>query len=150
MEVLMNLNQIKKYIKDWFENSPFVNTVEISSKDDFAELNNINYPVVHIEHQSASISNIYKYYTFVVTIADIQNDKIMHKNADWIHNDCMQVAQDFIDYHIMNADRFELDPNVQINTFIESHTDRTAGITFAVRIAVFNTANYCLIPYKTK
>ncbi|VTP97704.1 Uncharacterised protein [Sphingobacterium daejeonense] len=146
----MNLNNLKKYLKDWFKNSAFINTVVITSKDDYSELNNIDYPVAHCEFVNSSVSNVYRYYTFVITISDIQNDKIMHKNVDNIHNDCMMVAQDFIDYHIMNNDRFELDANIQINQFIEDHTDRNAGISFAIRIAVFNEANYCLIPYKAK
>lgn len=150
VQVIMNLNNLKKYLKDWFKNSAFINTVVVSSKDDYSELNNIDYPVSHIEFVNSSVSNVYRYYTFVITISDIQNDKIMHKNVDNIHNDCMMVANDFIDYHLMNPDRFELDANIQINQFIEDHTDRNAGISFAIRIAVFNEANYCLIPYKAK
>lgn len=144
----MNLNKIKKYLKGWFEESPFINTVEVSTKDDFAEINNINYPVVHIEYLNTSTSSAFSTYTFIITIADIQNSKIKHNNIDEIHNDCQLIAQDFIDFHSAEFTDFELDENIQITPFEEANTDRTAGVTFAVRLNVHREKDTCIQPNK--
>lgn len=142
----MTLNNLKKYLKNWFTSSPFINTVVVSTKDDFNELNNIDYPVAHIEYLNSNTNVNYIYYTFVITIADIQNDKHNGKNVDEIHNDATLIAQDFIDFHSENNDLFELDENVQISPFEEERGDRTAGVTMAVRIPIFRDINTCNIP----
>ena len=146
----MTLNQLKQYLKGWFESSPFLNTVIVSTKDDFNEIRNIDYPVCHIEYLNSSTNVNYINYTFIITIADIQNDKHNYKNVDEIHNDCNLIAQDFIDYHSQDFDQFELDENVQITPFEESNPDRSAGITMAVRIPIFREVNTCLIPTQNK
>lgn len=142
----MTLNNLKKYLSNWFKSSPFITTVVVSTKDDFNELNNIDYPVCHIEYLNSNTNVNYINYTFVITIADIQNDKHNLKNVDEIHNDCNLIAQDFIDFHSENNDLFELDENVQITPFREERGDRTAGITMAVRIPIFRDVNICNIP----
>lgn len=149
MEVLaMTLNQIKKYLKGWFSNSPFINTIVVSSKNDFHAIRDVNYPVCHIEYISNSTNTNYNNYNFVVTIADIQNNKLEHRNTDEIHNDTNLVAQDFIDYHSENIDKFEMDENIQINPFVDDNGDRTSGVTFAIRLAVYREKNTCIIPSK--
>ncbi|WP_185216296.1 hypothetical protein [Sphingobacterium mizutaii] len=142
----MTLNQLKQYLKGWFESSPFINSVIVSTKDDFNEVRNIDYPVAHIEYLNSNTNINYINYTFVITLADIQNDKHNHKNVDEIHNDATLIAQDFIDYHSENYELFELDENVQITPFEETTADRTAGITMAVRISIFRDVNTCIIP----
>ena len=144
----MNLNQIKKYLKGWFGSSPFINTVVVSTKDDFTAINVINYPVVHLEYVNNQTSTYYNNYTFIITVADIQNDNHANKNIDDIQNDTQLVAQDFIDFHSENNDVFELDENINIQVFEESHIDRTAGVTFAVRLSVYRDKNICVIPTK--
>lgn len=142
----MTLNQLKQYLKGWFDSSPFINSVIVSTKDDFNEIRNIDYPVCHIEYLNSNTNINYINYTFVITLADIQNDKHNHKNVDEIHNDATLIAQDFIDYHSENYELFELDENVQITPFEETTADRTAGITMAVRISIFRDVNTCIIP----
>ncbi|OYD44896.1 hypothetical protein CHU00_14880 [Sphingobacterium cellulitidis] len=144
----MNLNQLKKYLKGWFNKSPFLNTVVVSSKNDFNNLRNVNYPVCHIEYVSSSTNPNFKNYVFNITIADIQNNKIKSKNVEDIHNNTSLIAQDFIDFHSENIELFELDENIQINPFEEENPDRTAGVTFAVRIPIFREKNICIIPRK--
>lgn len=142
----MTLNQLKQYLKGWFDSSPFINSVIVTTKDDFNEIRNIDYPVCHIEYLNSNTNINYINYTFVITLADIQNDKHNHKNVDEIHNDATLIAQDFIDYHSENYELFELDENVQITPFEETTADRTAGITMAVRISIFRDVNTCIIP----
>ena len=142
---IRSLNNLKKYIKGWFNSNPFINTVVVSSKNDFNSINDINYPVVHVEYVNTSTNPTYNVYTFSFSIADIQNNKIEYKNVDDIHNDTQLVAQDFIDFHSIN-DVFEIDENIQIVPFVEENTDRTAGVTFAVRISIFRDKNTCIIP----
>lgn len=144
----MNLNQVKKYLKDWFTANPFINTVIVSTKDDFSEVNNVNYPVTHIEYLSNQTNTHYNNYSFIITIADIQNSKLKYNNIEEIQNNCNLIAQDFIDFHSENNEYFEFDENIMINIFEESHIDRTAGVTFAVRLSVFREKNTCVIPTK--
>lgn len=142
----MNLNQIKKYLKGWFSNHPFLNTVIVSTKDDFVEIRNINYPVAHIEYINNNTSTTYNNYVFSISIADIQNNKLHHRNVDEIHNSTNLIAQDFIDFHSEVFEDFEIDENIQINPFEESNPDRTAGVTFAIRISSIREKNTCIIP----
>jgi len=142
----MNLNQIKNYLKKWFKKSPFVNTVIVSAKDDFAGVRDVNYPVVHLEYVNSQTNSNYNVYVFSITVADIQNNRIVNRNIDDIQNDCQLIAQDFIDYHSENIDQFEFDENIQIIPFEETNPDRTAGVTFAVRLSVFREKNICIIP----
>ncbi|WP_099369864.1 hypothetical protein [Sphingobacterium sp. 1.A.5] len=144
--VMMNLNQIKKYLKDWFSKSPFVNTVIVSNKDDFASIRDVNYPVCHIEYLNNSINSNYNNYNFIISIADIQNNKLDNRNVDDIHNDTMLIAQDFIDFHYDEIEKFEMDENIHINPFDDENPDRTAGITFAIRLSVFREKDKCILP----
>ncbi|WP_166334636.1 hypothetical protein [Sphingobacterium chungjuense] len=142
----MTLNQVKLYLKQWFASSPFINTVEVSSKSDYNDKRDVNYPFAHVEYVNNSTSSVYNVYNFVITIADIQNNSLDHRNVDEIHNDCNLLAQDFIDFHSINNEFFEMDENVMINPFDDQNTDRTAGVTFAIRLSVFRTKNNCILP----
>lgn len=144
----MTLNQIKKYLKDWFKRNPFISTVIVSSKDDFSAVRDVNYPVAHIEYKSNNTSPKYANYSFIITVADIQNNKIIHRNVDDIHNDTNLIAQDFIDFHSENIEDFEIDENIQINPFIEENGDRTAGVAFAIRMQIYRDKDVCIIPRK--
>lgn len=142
----MNLNQIKNYLKKWFESNPFLNTVIVSTKDDYTAVRDVNYPVAHIEYVNNQTNSNYNNYVFSISIADIQNQKLEHYNTDEIQNNCQLIAQDFIDFHSENIDVFEMDENVSINIFEEENPDRTAGVTFAVRLAVHRDINVCTLP----
>lgn len=144
----MTLNQVKKYLKDWFSASPFINTVEVSSKQDYHDKRDVNYPFCHLEYVSNSTNSNYNVYNFVITVADIQNNQLSQRNVDEIQNDCNLLASDFIDYHSVENAPFDMDENIMINPFSEQNTDRTAGVTFAVRLSVFRAKNTCIIPKK--
>ncbi|WP_313235730.1 hypothetical protein [Sphingobacterium multivorum] len=144
----MTLNQIKKYLRGWFESNPFINDVVVSTKDDFTVIDTLNYPVAHIEYVNNQTTTYYNNYTFIFTIADIQNSAFEFNNIDEIQNNCNLIAQDFIDFHSENIEVFEMDENISINPFEEANTDRTAGVTFAARLSVFREKNTCVIPQK--
>lgn len=142
----LNLNDIKQQLIGYFSDHGQINDVKYEDDFDFAAEPELTYPVAHVQHVSSSSSGKMTTHNFQVTLADL-TDQNIQGIEDEIYSDLLEIADEFGAWLYQQND-WSYDRVMSIQKFVEGHKDRTAGITFVVRLSVVRRNNPCQTPAK--
>ena len=144
---MLTLNQLRKYLVDFFESHYQINTVVYADDFDFSAKADVLYKVAHIQPVDPVVINSNEILNrFKITIGDIE-DPNNPDSENEIWSDCISITNDFVSY--FGNDDFEdfyIDKTINIQRFSESNTDRVAGVVFAFNIRQTRLNNPCTLP----
>ena len=144
------INQIKKELNEIATQHRQLNDFFFGDFIDAISQDVINYPLMVATIQPGSMTEKSIFVNLQIIICDKYNESD-YSQIDEIHSDCLSVCNDI--RITMKQNRFEdylsIDGSVSTDPFINRGQDMTAGWTMNLSLEVFDSLDWCAIPYTT-
>ena len=139
----MTLNQIIKQIKSYGENHPQINYVLFGEFADKLDDEDVTYPAMFIDLQSANFSAKQLSYVFNIYLLDRH---LQETDALEVLSDMSLVAEDMVALFRAPTTTWVVDDSLPMQFFREADPDFLAGVRIDVTLTLPSLNNRCQIP----